>query len=91
MSHSLQRFYGFERTVLIWDYSFAALCILKRKREILWMARICRIIADSTGFELSRHMFSLKHLVSGQRINEVKDYVPPDVIAVVEAKEEEIL
>ena len=77
--------------MLMGEHSFAALCILERTREILWIARICRIIADSTGFELSRHMFSLKHLVSGQRINEVKDYVPPDVIAVVEAKEEEIL
>ena len=77
--------------MLIDKHSFAALCILERTREILWITRICRIIADSTGFELSRHMFSLKHLVSGQRINEVKDYVPPDVIAVVEAKEEEML
>lgn len=48
-------------------------------------------MADSTGFELSRHMFSLKHLDSGQRIDEVKNYLPPGVITLVEAKEAELL
>ena len=63
----------------------------KNTRHILWIIRICQLIADSTGFELSRHMFSLKHLSSGQRINEVKNYVSPEVLALVEAKEAEML
>lgn len=36
-------------------------------------------------------MSSFKHLVSGQRIDEVKYYVPSEVIAVAEAKEAEML
>ncbi|KAL8790500.1 MAG: hypothetical protein Q9195_006331 [Heterodermia aff. obscurata] len=70
---------------------FAGLCILNKTREILWAIRLCETIADSTGFELARHMFSLKHLTSGQRINEVDNYVPLEVVALVESKEAEML
>ena len=64
---------------------------MNKTREILWVIRLCQTIADSTGFELARHMFSLKHLTSGQRINQVDSYMPSEVVALVESKEAEML
>ena len=55
------------------------------------MIRLFETIADSTGFELARHMFSLKHLTTGQRIDQVDNYMPSEVVALVEFKEAEML
>ena len=65
--------------------------MMSKTREILWIIRLCKVIADSTGFELARHMFSLKHLTSGQRIDQILNYMPSEVVALVESKEEEML
>ena len=64
---------------------------MSKTREILWVMRLCETIADSTGFELARHMFSLKNLYNGQRINEVDNYVPPEIVALIESKEAKML
>lgn len=65
--------------------------MMNKTREILWVIRLCKVMADSTGFELARHMFSLKHLNSGQRIDHVDNCMPSGVVALVESKEAEML
>ena len=65
--------------------------MMNKPREILWVIRLCKVMADSTGFELARHMFSLKHLNSGQRIDHIDLCMPPEVVALVESKEAEML
>lgn len=65
--------------------------MMNKTREVLWIIRLCKTIADSTGFELSRHMFSLRHLISGQRIDQAKNYMPAEVVRLVETKEAEML
>ena len=64
---------------------------MNKTREILWVIRLCETMADSTGFELARHMFSLKHLTSGQRIDSIDKCMPTEVVALVESKEAEML